>query len=38
MGVVDMYVLNRSRMFCVVVVVLVLGTIWIGEVGGCSVG
>ena len=38
MGVVDMYVLNPSRMFCVVVVVSVLGTIWIDELGGCSVG
>ena len=36
--VVDMCFLKPSCMFCVMVVISVLGSVWVGEVGGCSMG
>ena len=38
MTVVDMCFLNSCCMFCVIMVVSVGGTVWIGEVVGCSIG
>ena len=37
MTVVDMYFLNSCCIICVIMVVSVGGTVWIGEVGGCSI-
>ena len=36
--VVDMCFLKSCCMFCVMVVISVLGSVWVGEVSGCSMG